>query len=183
LDERERLLEILRQKSVVRGEFKLSSGKTSNYYIDTRLTTLHPEGVYLVGKIFLDIIRDDPEILAVGGPAIGADPIVGAILTLGYESGHPLSGFIVRKEQKGHGTEKLIEGNLKSGDKVAIVEDVVTTGSSILKAIDAVKSQGAFVKKVLSIVDREEGARKKIEDMGYEFFSIFSIRELLLTIP
>ncbi len=183
MGERERLLEILRQKSVVRGEFKLSSGKTSNYYIDARLTTLHPEGVYLVGKIFLDIIRDDPDVKAVGGPSIGADPIVGAILTLSHVCGHPLRGFIVRKEQKGHGSEKLIEGDLKSGDIVAIVEDVATTGSSILKAIEAVKSQDAFVKKVLSIVDREEGARKKIEDIGYEFLPIFSIRELLLTTP
>jgi len=170
---------ILRENSILRGKFKLSSGKESDYYIDARLTTLHPEGVYLVGKVFFDLIRHDPEIQAVGGPTMGADPIVGSILSLSYQSGHLIRGFLVRKEEKQHGTERLIEGNLRSGDKVAVVEDVATTGGSILRAIDAVENAGASVKRVLVIVDREEGARKKLEDMGYEFLSIFRIGELL----
>ena len=191
---RERLKIILKENSVLLGKFKLSSGKESDYYIDARLTTLHPEGVYLVGRIFLDEILRDAEIQAVGGPSMGADPIVGSIIALSYQSvgaawrpppslggvkGRPLSGFLVRKEEKQHGTEKLIEGNLRAGDKAAIVEDVVTTGRSILKAIDAVENAGARVKKVLVIVDREEGARERLEKTGYEFFSIFRIGELL----
>ncbi len=178
--ERDRLKLILKENSILRGKFKLSSGKESNYYIDARLTTLHPEGVYLAGKIFLDAISKDSEIQAVGGPTMGADPIVGSILAQSYQKGRPLRGFLVRKEEKQHGTVKLIEGNLRSGDKVAIVEDVATTGGSILKAIEAAEGTGAIVKKVLVIVDREEGARKTLEDMGYEFFSIFTIGELLL---
>ncbi|MER3447889.1 MAG: orotate phosphoribosyltransferase [Candidatus Dadabacteria bacterium] len=177
--DRERLKQILKENSILIGKFKLSSGKESNYYIDARLTTLNSEGVYLVGKIFLDEILSDPEIIAVGGPTIGADPIVGAILTLSHQGGYPIRGFLVRKEEKQHGTGKLIEGNLMSGDKVAIVEDVATTGGSILKTIDAVENAGATVEKVLVIVDREEGAGKVLEDIGYEFFSIFKIGELI----
>ncbi|HEY7535589.1 MAG TPA: orotate phosphoribosyltransferase [Thermodesulfobacteriota bacterium] len=177
--ERERLKLILKEKSVLHGKFKLSSGKESSYYIDARLTTLHSEGVYLAGKIFLDQICLDSAIKVVGGPTIGADPIVGSILSLSYQNGCPLRGFLVRKEEKEHGTGKLIEGDLRPGDKVALVEDVATTGGSIIKAIGAVKSAGAVVKKVLVIVDREEGARKTLQDMGYEFFSIFTIGELL----
>lgn len=187
-DERERLKLILKENSILLGKFKLTSGKESNYYIDARLTTLHPEGVYLVGRIFLDVILRDSEIQAVGGPTMGADPIVGSILALagasptnssGIKSALALRGFLVRKEEKLHGTGKLIEGNLRPDDKVAIVEDVATTGGSILKAIDAVERMGAYVKKVLVIVDREEGARGTLEGRGYEFFSIFKIGELL----
>ncbi len=178
-EDRERLKQILKENSILLGKFKLSSGKESNYYIDARLTTLHPEGVHLVGKIFLDEILKDSEIAAVGGPTMGADPIVGSILTLSHQSSHPIRGFLVRKEEKQHGTGKLIEGNLMSGDKVAIVEDVATTGKSILKAIDAVENAGATVEKFLVIVDWEEGARKVLEDLAYEFFSIFKIGELI----
>ncbi len=178
--ERERLKLILKENSILVGKFKLSSGKESNYYIDARSTTLHPEGVYLVGRIFLDAISKDSEIQTVGGPTMGADPIVGSILAQSYQKGRPLRGFLVRNEEKQHGIGKLIEGNLRSGDKVAIVEDVATTGGSILKAIDSAEGAGAIVKKVLVIVDREEGARRTLEDMGYEFFSIFTVGELLL---
>lgn len=177
--ERERLKTILKENSIILGKIKLSSGKESNYYIDARLTTLHPEGLYLVGKIFLDEILRDPDIQAVGGPTMGADPIVGSIIILSHQANHSLRGFLVRKEEKQHGTGKLIEGNVEPGDRVAIVEDVATTGGSILKAIDAVKNAGADVKKVLVVVDREEGARDKLENMGYEFFSIFGVGELL----
>jgi len=159
----------------------LSSGKESNYYIDARMTTLDPEGVYLIGKILLNSIREIPDIQAVGGPSIGADPIVGSLISQSHQTGHPLRGFIVRKEEKSHGTQKLIEGNLIKGDNVAIVEDVATTGDSIVRAIKAVEDAGASVKKVLVIVDRDEGAKNKIEEMGYDSFSIFSIEELLIS--
>lgn len=178
-EEREKLKQILIKNSILRGKFILASGKESNYYIDARMTTLHPEGVYLIGKIFLDILCNTLDINAVGGPSIGADPIVGSLISQSHQKGYPLRGFLVRKEEKGHGTQKLIEGKLIKGDNVAIVEDVATTGDSIFRAINAVENTGARVKKVLVIVDRGEGARKKLEGMGYEFFSIFNIRELL----
>ncbi len=176
---KERLKEILQEKSILRGDFTLASGKKSDYYIDARLTTLDAEGVNLIGKIFLEEIKKDSSITAVGGPTMGADPIVGSILVLSYEEDYPLPGFLVRKEEKGHGTGKLIEGNLKPKDRVAMIEDVVTTGGSVIKAINAVRDSGAEVSKLLVIVDREEGAKSKFEEMGVKFFSIFQISELL----
>ncbi len=178
-DLKKRLKEILRENSILRGKFTLASGKESDYYIDARLTTLHPEGVSLVGEIFLEEIKKDSSINAVGGPTTGADPIVGSLLVASQKGNHPLAGFLVRKQEKGYGTGKLIEGNLKSGDRAAVVEDVVTTGGSVIKAIDAVRAAGAEVRKVLVIVDREEGADEKFADMGIEFYSIFRISDLL----
>ncbi len=174
-NDRERLREILRERSVLRGRFKLASGRESDYYIDARLTTLDPEGLSLIGGIFLREIARDPEIVAVGGPTIGADPIVGAMLSLSHERGEPLRGFLVRKVEKVHGTGRLLEGNVGAGDRVAIVEDVATTGGSILRAIEVVERVEAVVKKVLVVVDRQEGAR----GLGIEFFAIFRVGELL----
>lgn len=176
---KERLGIILRQNSILRGKFKLASGKESDYYIDARLTTLHPEGAYLIGEIFLNEIKKDSGINAVGGPTIGADPIVGSLLYASHRNGYPLSGFLVRKTEKDHGTGKLIEGNLKSGDRAVIVEDVVTTGGSVLKAVDAVRGISAEVSRIMVIVDREEGADKRFSDIGIDFYSIFKISELL----
>ena len=176
---RERLKEILIEKSILRGDFTLASGKKSDYYIDARLTTLDAEGVNLIGKIFLEEIKKDSSITVVGGPTMGADPIVGCVLALSQEAGYPLPGFLVRKQEKGHGTGKLIEGNLKSGDIAAMFEDVVTTGGSVVKAIDAVRDSGAEVKKLFVIVDREEGAKTRFEEMGVKFYSIFQISELM----
>lgn len=178
-DLRDRLKEILQEKSILRGDFTLASGKKSTYYIDGRLTTLDAEGVNLIGKIFLEKIKSDASITAVGGPTMGADPIVGSVLTLSQEANYPLQGFLVRKQEKEHGTGKMVEGNLKAGHKVAMVEDVVTTGGSVIKAINAVREADAEVNKLLVIVDREEGAQSKFEDLGVEFFSIFKISELL----
>lgn len=177
--DKSRLKEILREKSILRGEFTLASGKKSSYYIDARLTTLDAEGVHLTGKIFLEEIMKDGGITAVGGPTMGADPIVGSILSLSHTAGAPLPGFLVRKQEKGHGTGKLIEGNLKEGDRVAMVEDVITTGGSVIKAIEAVKAEGAMISRLLVIVDREEGARNLFNDMGVPFYSIFRISDLL----
>lgn len=176
---KERLSKILRQNSVLRGKFTLASGKESDYYIDARLTTLHPEGVYLIGEIFLEEIKKYSEVNAVGGPTMGADPIVGSLLYASHRNNYPLRGFLVRKQEKDHGTGKLIEGNLKSGDRAVIVEDVVTTGGSVLRAIDAVRHIGAEVSRVMVIVDREEGVDKRFANMGIDFYSIFTISELL----
>ena len=179
MDKKQRLAEILKNKSILRGSFTLASGKESDYYIDGRLTTLDSAGLKLIGEIFLDEILTEPEINTVGGPTMGADPIVGSVLTQAGDREIAMDGFLVRKEAKDHGTGKLIEGNLKKGAKVAVVEDVVTTGGSVLKAIYALEKAGAVISKVLVIVDREEGAEGKFKELGYEYFSIFKISDLL----
>jgi len=179
MDKKNRLAEILKEKSILRGKFKLASGKESDYYIDGRLTTLDATGLSLIGEIFLEEILKDPSVKTVGGPTMGADPIVGSVLTQAGIKNLKLDGFLVRKEPKQHGTGKLIEGNLKEGDKVAVVEDVVTTGGSVLKAIYALEKAGATISKVMVIVDREEGAEGKFRELGYEYFSIFKISDLL----
>ena len=179
MDKKKRLGEILKEKSILRGSFKLASGKERDYYIDGRLTTLDSEGLKLIGEIFLEEILADPEVKTVGGPTMGADPIVGSVLTQAGIRNLDFSGFLVRKEAKDHGTGKLVEGNLNDGASVAVVEDVVTTGGSVLKAIYAIEQEGARVSKVLVIVDREEGAERKFNELGYNYFSIFKISELL----
>ena len=179
MDKKKRLAEILKDKSILRGNFTLASGKESDYYIDGRLTTLDSYGLSLIGEIFLEEILKDPEVKTVGGPTMGADPIVGSVLTQAGIKEIAFDGFLVRKEAKDHGTGKLIEGNLNDGDKVAVVEDVVTTGGSVLKAIYALEKAGATISKVLVIVDREEGAEGKFRELGYEYFSIFKISDLL----
>ena len=179
IKEKQRLKEILKEKSILRGEFTLASGKKSNYYIDARLTSLDAEGLFLIGKIFLNELMKNPEIRGVGGPTIGADPIVGSIIAQSHVIGKNLKGFLVRKEEKKHGTGKLIEGDLKEGDNVVIVEDVITTGGSVIKAIDAVRGIGAVDKKVIVIVDRESGGEKKFEELGIEYTPLFRINELL----
>lgn len=176
MTERERLLKILKEKSLVFEKVKLSSGKESDYYIDAKLTTLDPEGSHLVATIFLDMIKD-LAVDAVGGFTLGADPIVGSVVTLSHLRGRAISGFIVRKEPKKHGRQKLIEGVLPEGARVVIVEDVVTTGSSVKKAISAVEEAGGKVLRVLCIVDREEGGREALK--GYDFTPIFTIKNLL----
>jgi len=179
MNKKDRLAEILKDKSILRGNFTLASGKESDYYIDGRLTTLDSEGLSLIGEIFLEEILRDPKINTVGGPTMGADPIVGSVLTQAGIKDIALNGFLVRKEAKDHGTGKLIEGNLNEGDNVVVVEDVVTTGGSVLKAIYALEKAGATICKVMVIVDREEGAEGKFEELGYDYFSIFKISDLL----
>ena len=178
-EKKERLKRILLENSILRGRFTLASGKESDYYIDARLTTLHPEGVSLAADIFLEEIKRDPRIKTVGGPTMGADPIVGALIAASYRANYPLRGFLVRKKEKEHGTGKLVEGNLVADDNAAVVEDVVTSGGSVITAIAAVKGAGADVRKVLVIVDREEGAAEKFQEMGIDFYAIFKISELL----
>lgn len=177
--EKQRLKEILQQKSIMRGNFTLASGKKSDYYIDARLTSLDAEGVYLVGKIILSDLIGNPEITGVGGPTMGADPIVGSVIAQSHVIGKNLNGFLVRKQEKKHGMGKLIEGNLNEGDRVVVIEDVVTTAGSVIKAIKAVQEQGAIVDTVYVIVDREEGGAEKFAELGIAYKPIFQISELL----
>jgi orotate phosphoribosyltransferase len=182
VDMRGRLLELIREKSYEQGEVTLTSGKKSQFYIDGKQTTLDPEGGYLVGRLFYEMIKkSSTPVEAVGGPTLGADPIVTAISVLSHIAGTPIPAFIVRKEPKKHGTALWIEGdkNLRPGANVAIVEDVVTTGGSILKTIEIVHSQGLRVVKVFSLVDREEGGRENLARAGYSLESIFTKRDII----
>jgi len=173
------LKKILLEKSVISGrEFKLASGKTSDFYVDARISTLWPEGAYLCGKIFLEMLKDF-HIDAVGGYSIGADPIVSAIAVLSYLDNNPIPAFIIRKEVKSHGTGKVIEGNFPEKGRVAIFDDVVTSGGSILRGAKQVEEQGGRVEVVMAVIDREDGGREKIEAGGYKFRSIFTRKDLI----
>jgi orotate phosphoribosyltransferase len=176
---REQLKKILLQKSVIIGrEFKLSSGRTSNFYVDARVTTLDPEGAFLCGKIFLEMLKDF-KIDAIGGYSIGADPIVSSIAVLSYLEKRPIPAFIIRKDEKSHGTRKSIEGNIPLNGRVVLFDDVVTSGSSILKGVVQVEVRGCTVEAVMAVIDREEGGRREIEASGHAFFSIFTKSDLI----
>lgn len=172
MDAQAELLNLLKTQAAFKfGDFTLSSGKKSDFYVDCRKVTLHPQGAKLIGKLVLEKIQG-LNVNAVGGLTMGADPIIGAVITLG-----DLPGFIVRKKAKEHGTRQRIEGILQPGWRVLIVEDVATTGGSALEAIQAAEEAGAKVVKVISVVDREEGARAALQD--YSFDPIFKKSDLL----
>jgi len=176
---KERLRAILLEKSVVRGrEFKLASGKTSDFYVDARVTTLDAEGAALCGRLFFQMLAAY-EIDAVGGYSIGADPIVAAIAVISYQEKRPLPAFIIRKEEKAHGTRKMIEGNFRAGMRVALFDDVITSGGSIIKGAKQVEAEGGKVDVVMAVLDRQEGGRETIEGHGYKFLSIFTKKDLL----
>ena len=165
-----RLADVLKERSVLKGNFTLASGRTSHYYLDCRRTTLDPEGATLVGRCILDLIdREGLRPGAVGGLTLGADPIAAAVAVLSWQAGRPIPAFIVRKAAKDHGTGRRIEGWLPQGSAALIVEDVVTSGGSSLDAIAAVEAAGASVAAVVAIVDREEGGAKALEK--YRFYS------------
>jgi orotate phosphoribosyltransferase len=181
-EDRERLAFVLRTYSVRRGgEFKLASGRMSDVYCDARVTTCRAEAIPLVGRLFLDKMRErgwTPA--AVGGMTMGADPIVIAIARESAESPRPVNAFLVRKEVKGHGLKKQIEGLSEAPPlDVVIVDDVCTTGDSTIKAIHAAREAGLNVLGAICLVDREEGAREAIEgELGCPFDRIFAIHEL-----
>lgn len=169
---KEELKKLLKETGAVKtGEFILSSGKKSTFYVDCRKVTLHPQGAKLIGKIILDKIKN-LKVNAIGGLTLGADPITSTVVTLGN-----IPGFIVRKKAKEHGTQQKIEGLIEPGWKVVIVEDVATTGASALQAIEAAEGVGAKVIKVIAVVDREEGAAEALKN--YDFDPIFRKSELV----
>ncbi len=178
--DRDRLLDLLRTKALEVRKVTLSSGRTSDFYVDCKRVTLSPEGAYLTAKIFLDMIG--PDILAVGGLTLGADPIVASIAVLSHIQGRDsrdLSALIVRKEPKKHGTMSFVEGPvLEKGTRVAVIEDVVTSGASILRAIERIAAAGYLPVQALTILDRMEGGREMLEARGYKLESIFSRNDL-----
>jgi orotate phosphoribosyltransferase len=180
MTEKDKLLKIIKTLSYEEGDFVLASGKRSTYYIDAKETTLNPEGMFLVGKLMYEITRELPGIEAVGGVSIGGDPLVCAVVLESFNKKDNLAGFLIRKEPKGHGTNRWVEGakNLKKGMNVVILEDVVTTGGSSLKAIEATEKEGYVVKGIIAILDRLEGGKDTIESKGYLFKSIFTLNDL-----
>jgi len=176
--DKERLRNILIEKCVRTGVKRiLSSGRESNYYIDAKYATMDPEGSYIIAKLILEKLEDF-DVDAIGGYTLGADPIVGTVVALSSQTKKPLLGFIVRKEPKTHGEMKLIEGPFRKGLKCLIVDDVITTGSSILKAAKAVEEEGGIVVLTMGIVDRLEGGRENIEKAGYIFHPLFTRKDL-----
>ncbi len=175
------LAKLLFEKSYKEGDFTLASGKKSSYYFDGRQTALNPKGSWLIGNLFNHLLKDIPVLHAVGGMTLGADPLVTATSLIGFEKGKDIAAFIVRKEAKGHGTGNYIEGlgNIPKGSKVAMLEDVVTTGGSLLKACDRVKEAGLEIVAVATILDREEGGKEAIESAGYSLLSLFTRQELV----
>lgn len=178
-EERDRLVSILKRDALRLGSFTLASGRSSHYYIDGRKVTLSAEGAGLIALAILDQLSRYPEVVAVGGLTLGADPIVGAILGMAPGAGRDdLRGFLVRKQAKGHGTGNLIEGPLEPGSTVAIVDDVATTGGSSFQAIEAVEAIGCKVAVVAVVLDRLEGAAEAFAAKGYTFRPLLTIRDL-----
>jgi orotate phosphoribosyltransferase len=177
--DREQLIGLLQRDALRRGTFKLAGGRTSHYYVDGRKVTLSAHGAAQVGAGVIEQLKSRPEISAVGGLTMGADPIVGATLAIAEQAGlGHLRGFLVRKETKTHGTGNLIEGPLEPGSTVAILDDVATTGGSSLQAAQAVEAIGCKVAVVIVVLDRLEGAAAAFATRGLPFHPLLTIRDL-----
>ena len=173
--DRTRLLEILRKDAFFREKITLSSGKTSDFYIDARRVTLSAEGVYLCAKIILDILKDE-RVDAIGGPTLGADPLLGAIGVLSFQSGKPINTFIIRKAPKPYGKQQQIEGPLlKPDSRVVLIDDVATTGKSFVESLAVLSKMGIKPARAICIVDRKEGAGQILSQHGCPLISIFDL--------
>jgi orotate phosphoribosyltransferase len=177
---RERLREIIKRRSLLTegGPFKLASGELSDYYLDMKPTTFDPEGASLIAEIIFQMLREERDLDSVGGLELGAVPIVSDIVTRSWPD-RPIAGFVVRKEKKGHGTDKQIDGNFRDNTTVVLFDDVTTKGGSVMQAVRAVRARGATVRKIITVVDRLEGATQNLRDEGIELVSIFTTRDLL----
>jgi len=176
-----RLIELILEKAFKYSEepvFKLVSGRMSNYYFNCKAVALHPEGMYLIGNIIFDLIKD-LNVKGIGGLTLGADPIAYAVAYTSHIKGNPVEAFVVRKTPKSHGTMQWIEGNVKEGDRVAIVEDVITTGKSTIEAITRAKEASLEIVKVIALIDRQEGGREAIETSGFKVISLVTRDEVM----
>lgn len=174
---REQLLNLFCVDAYREGDFLLSSGQRSSYYINGKLVTLHPQGGLAVGRVLLPLIA--PETVAVAGLTLGADPIVTATSVVAAYEGRSIAALIVRKEAKGHGTQAYIEGlTLPTGSPVVVLEDVVTTGQSAMKAVDRLRAAGYQVEEVISLVDRQQGGAEFYQQQGLKFQAVFTIAEI-----
>lgn len=180
---KERLVELIYEKSFKYSEepvFKLVSGRVSNYYVNCKTVTLNPEGMYVIGNIIFEMIRNLP-VAGIGGLTLGADPIADAVAYTSYLKGKPLEAFVVRKNAKSHGTMQWIEGNLKRGDKVVIVDDVITTGKSTIEAINRAREAGLSIVKVIVLVDRQEGGYEEVAKAVADIKADFKVIEAVVT--
>lgn len=174
---RQYLLDLFCQVAYQEGDFLLSSGQRSSYYINGKQVTLHPQGALAIGRILLSLLPPDTQ--AIAGLTLGADPIVSAVSVVGAYEGRSLPGLIVRKEPKGHGTRAYIEGpNLPESSQITVLEDVVTTGQSALKAVERLQQAGYQVNGIVALVDRQQGGAELYQQGGIPFQSIFSIQDL-----
>lgn len=180
-DERGRLASLIRENAVFFGDFTLTSGKKASYYIDLRKVSLDHRVAPLIGDVMVDLIADIPDVAAVGGLTMGADPIASAVLHRGVLKGASYDAFVVRKEPKDHGRGKQVEGPDLEGKRVIVLEDTSTTGGSPLTAATALEKVGAVVVAVAVVVDRDTGARERIEAAGYEYRAALGLHDLGLT--
>jgi len=177
-DKRE-LFRLLKTQAFAKGKFILSSGKESNFYLDARLVTLSAAGAYLTARVLLDMICQD-QVDAIGGPTLGADPMVGAIASLSHQAGRPINTFIIRKQPKAHGKQQQVEGPLlKEGSSVVIIDDVATTGKAFVESIEVLQKMNINIKKAICIIDRGEGAQEALAKYKVPLKSIFTIAEFL----
>jgi orotate phosphoribosyltransferase len=180
IDAHSELITLLQTRALRRGDFVLSSGKRSNFYIDARLATMSGHGQRLIGNLGLAALDDaDWQPRSIGGLTLGADPVAYAIAHAAASANRQLDAFTVRKEAKAHGTGRLIEGNFEAGWPVVIIEDVITTGGSALRAAEAVREAGGDILGVLAVVDRQEGGVEKIRVAGYDVRALVTVEELL----
>jgi orotate phosphoribosyltransferase len=175
---REQLIEHISQKAVFHGDFTLTSGKKASYYIDLRKVSLDADVAPLIGRVMVDLIAQIPDVYAVGGLTMGADPIAAAVLHQGVAFGHPYHAFVVRKEPKDHGRGKQVEGPDLEGKRVIVLEDTSTTGGSPLKAVEALQKVGAEIAAVAVVVDRDTGAQQVIEAAGYPYLYAIGLSDL-----
>jgi len=175
-----KLARLLLRLSYKEGDFTLTSGKKSDYYFDCKQTALNAEGGYLIGRLFVEMLKGY-DVDGVGGMTLGADPLITGVTVVSFLEGRPLPGFIIRKKSKGHGTDQYLEGlaNFREGDKVVLLEDVCTTGGTLITAARRVRDAGLEIRGVLAVLDREEGGREKLRQAGLELDSIFTRQELL----
>jgi len=176
-----RLIELVLEKAFKYSEepvFKLVSGRMSNYYFNCKAVTLHPEGMHLIGNLIFGMIEDSGA-KGIGGLTLGADPIADAVAYTSWLKGKPVEAFVVRKTAKAHGTMQWIEGNIRSGDNVVIVDDVITTGKSTIEAINKAKEAGLEIVKVIALVDRQEGGRENIEALGHKVEAVITREEVM----
>jgi orotate phosphoribosyltransferase len=175
---RGRLLEVIKEKSLLKGSFVLASGATSNYYLDMKPTMFAPEGASLIAELVYNMVRNDHSFRAIGGLELGAVPIISIVCARSWPD-RPIDGFVVRKERKGHGTDKKIDGNFKPGSTVILLDDVTTKGGSVMQAVNAVREQGGTVARIITVVDRQEGATETLGKAGITLVPLFTTRDLL----
>ena len=180
-EKKERLGEIILDRSFKYSEnppFTLASGRQSHFYFNCKPTTLDPEGMNLIGEILFEMVKDK-DITAAGGLTLGADPIANALAVISYQKGRPVKSFVVRKDAKAHGTRSAVEGNVKAGDRVVVIDDVITTGGSTITAIEQARAAGLIVDSVITLIDREEGGRENILKLVAHVQSVLTRSEIM----